>query len=396
MGSSAGCQAAPVRSQIAKQLKAVESYKHQSFEPMMSARRRLAKEDYTIAIICALPHETAAASGMLQDIHEDLQEQDALDHNCYILGSIHNHNLVIASLPAGVYGTTSAATVAKDVQRTFRSLRFGLMVGIGGGAPSADNDIRLGDVVVSQPHGTSGGVIQYDRGKRLGEQDIRQAGKLHSPPQVLLTALTRLQAEHEKRSNQIPLLISEMVQNLPKMDTEYTYPAHSHDRLFYAEYEHPESNSTCDACDPSQEVRRKPRKDASPKVHYGNIASGNQVIKHGLARERLRKEFDVLCFEMEAAGLMEEFPCLVIRGISDYADSHKNKNWQKYAAATAAAFAKELLLVMSANQLLSTPNRTPGSVREISIQNDEEYPKDEESPRYFNQDWTEEEEKLLV
>ena len=54
----------------------------------------------------------------------------------------------------------------------------------------------------------------------------------------------------------------------------------------------------------------------------------------------------MLCFEMEAAGLMNNFPCLVVRGICDYADSHKNKQWQPYAAATAAAYAKELLSVI--------------------------------------------------
>ena len=57
----------------------------------------------------------------------------------------------------------------------------------------------------------------------------------------------------------------------------------------------------------------------------------------------------VLCVEMEAAGLMDDFPCLVIRGICDYADSHKNKRWQPYAAATAAAYAKELLSTIPAH-----------------------------------------------
>jgi nucleoside phosphorylase len=54
----------------------------------------------------------------------------------------------------------------------------------------------------------------------------------------------------------------------------------------------------------------------------------------------------VLCFEMEAAGLMNSFPCLVIRGICDYADSHKNKRWQAYAAGAAAAYAKKVLSVI--------------------------------------------------
>jgi len=107
----------------------------------------------------------AAAEVMLDEIHEDLQEQDTSDHNSYKLGRIQNHNVVIACLPVGIYGTNSAANVSKDMVRTFKSIRFGLMVGIGGGAPSATNDVRLGDVVVSQPSRTNGGVIQSIVGK---------------------------------------------------------------------------------------------------------------------------------------------------------------------------------------------------------------------------------------
>jgi nucleoside phosphorylase len=78
-------------------------------------------------------------------------------------------------------------------------------------------------------------------------------------------------------------------------------------------------------------------------IHYGAIASGNKVMKNGKARDMIARELDVVCFEMEAAGLMDTMSCLVIRGICDYADSHKSKEWQRYAAATAAAYARELL-----------------------------------------------------
>ena len=63
---------------------------------------------------------------------------------------------------------------------------------------------------------------------------------------------------------------------------------------------------------------------------------------------------DVLCFEMEAAGLMGNFPCLVIRGVCDYADAQKSKRWQEYAAAVAAAYAKELLSVVPVRQVWKT------------------------------------------
>jgi nucleoside phosphorylase len=88
-----------------------------------------------------------------------------------------------------------------------------------------------------------------------------------------------------------------------------------------------------------------------PYLHYGLVASGNQVIKHGLTRAKVGEELGVLCFEMEAAGLMNHFKCLVIRGICDYCDSHKNKIWELYEAATAVAYAKELLLVIPAHRV---------------------------------------------
>jgi nucleoside phosphorylase len=317
----------------------------------MSRRRALAKNDYTVGWVCALPHEMMAAKGMLDEIHEDLQEQDTSDLNSYMLGQIHHHNIVIASLPAGVYGTTPAATVAKDMLRTFPSIRFGLMVGIGGAAPSSTHDIRLGDVVVSEPSGTSGGVIQYDRGKTTQEGKFQRTGSLNSPPTILLTALGRLKAEHEGSESKIPLFLTKMIKRYPKMRREYAFQGEAHDQLYQALYDHPESNATCGMCDPQEQVQRECRDDTDPQIHYGNIASSNQVMKHGVTRDRLCKELDVLCFEMEAAGLMPDFPCLVIRGICDYSDSHKNKKWQKYAAATAAGFAKELLSVLSADRV---------------------------------------------
>ena len=115
-----------------------------------SAIKEREQSDYTVGWICALPIEASAAMGMLDETHVSLP-QAATDSNNYTLGRIGVHNAVIACLPAGIIGNNSAATVAAQVRSTFTSLRFGLMVGIGGGVPSEENDIRLGDVVVSQP-----------------------------------------------------------------------------------------------------------------------------------------------------------------------------------------------------------------------------------------------------
>ncbi|KAK2018629.1 purine and uridine phosphorylase [Colletotrichum eremochloae] len=297
----------------------------------------------------------AAARGMLDDVHPNLSEQDAADHNSYVLGEVQGHNVVIACLPAGIYGTTPAATVAKDLLRTFKSIRFGLMVGIGGGAPSQElgRDVRLGDIVVSQPSGTSGGVIQYDRGKTVQEGEFQRTGSLNAPPQVLLAALSRLQADHLIEDSKMPQFLQELVSKSPKrMKKKFSHQGVANDHLFHVGYDHVSSNTTCEQCDPSQIVKRGDRDDTDPVIHYGNIASGNRVIKDAKTRDRLSEELGgVFCFEMEAAGL-QDFPCLVIRGICDYADSHKNKDWQEYAAAAAAAFAKELLSVISPTRVL--------------------------------------------
>src|SRR5580658_3732691 len=175
----------------------------------MATARTLHHHDYTVGWVCALPLEMAVAKAMLDEIHTDLPTSSN-DQNTYVLGRIRAHNVVIACLPSGVYGTTSAATVASQMLFTFRSIRFGLMVGIGGGVPGKDVDIRLGDVVVSKPTGGFGGVVQYDFGKTVAQGVFERTGGLNKPPPILLTAIARLQADQMMETSRIPKLLSEM------------------------------------------------------------------------------------------------------------------------------------------------------------------------------------------
>lgn len=308
-------------------------------------------QDYTVGWVCALPLELTAAMAMLDEEHSPLP-QEASDDNVYTLGQIGEHNVVIACLPAGQTGNNSAATVAAQMRYRFKAIRFGLMVGIGGGVPGKEHDIRLGDVVVSKPGKQDGGVIQYDLGRTIKEGRFVRNGLLNAPPAVLLNAVSTLQAIHNIRGHRLVQYL--LVMDTPRLKPKYTYQGTDNDALFEAEYDHVGNGMTCDQCDTSRLVSRPARDGIEPVVHYGTIASGNQVMRHGATRERWRRESDVLCFEMEAAGLMNAFPCLVIRGICDYADSHKNKRWQGYAAATAAAYAKELLRIIPSTQVADT------------------------------------------
>jgi nucleoside phosphorylase len=303
-----------------------------------------ARDEYTVGWICALYFELAAAQAILDELHKGVQERDPVDKNSYTLGRVEDHNVAITCLPAGKYGTNDAASVANDMVRTFTNIKIVLLVGIGGGIPSPAHDIRLGDIVVSQPSGTSGGVIQYDIGKIHKGSKLQRTGHLNSPPTALLTALNRVKAEHYVRGTQIPNILRQMILAHPKMAEDgHTFSRLPNDQLYHDTCEHSSFDPTCHECESSHEVLRLPRNSTDPIIHYGTIASGNQVIKDTATREQLKKDYDALCVEMEGAGVMAVIPCLVIRGISDYADSRKNDIWQKYAATTAAAFAKELL-----------------------------------------------------
>ncbi|KAL3461840.1 nucleoside phosphorylase domain-containing protein [Aspergillus heterothallicus] len=296
---------------------------------------------YTVGWICALHEELTAAKAMLDERHERLPQPEH-DNNSYILGMISGHNVAIACLPAGEYGTNAAASVATQMRSTFPGIRFLLMVGIGGGVPETA-DIRLGDVVVSTPTGEYGGVVQFDLGKTVGDGRLVHTGMLNRPPQKLLTAVGNLRSERAMGFDRMTRFLGHMVKEFPEMSS-FQYPALASDNLFRTDYEHCGGYNPCaECCDQRMLVSRNQRPSTRPQIHYGLIASGNQVMKHAASRARIAEQYKILCFEMEAAGLMNQFPCLVIRGICDYADSHKNKQWQCYAAATAAAYAKELL-----------------------------------------------------
>ncbi|KAI6345513.1 hypothetical protein MCOR25_011023 [Pyricularia grisea] len=308
----------------------------------------IAPENFTVGWICALPIELAAAAEMMDEEFADLP-CNPTDSNIYSFGRIGNHNVVAACLPAGQMGTNQAAVVASHMNASFPSLRFGVLVGIGGGVPNldADIDIRLGDVVISQAADHYGGVVQYDFGKTGADGRVARTGSLNAPPRILLNALAKLRANDFRDRTQV-------VGHLSKLSSQpkFASPGPENDMLYEASSQH-KAGATCVKCRPEDMVDRETRTTTDPRLFFGTIASGNQVMKDGLTRDRYSRELGgVLCFEMEAAGLMNSFPCIVVRGICDYADAHKNKRWQPYAAATAAACAKELLSVIPREKVL--------------------------------------------
>ncbi|RWA09398.1 hypothetical protein EKO27_g5703 [Xylaria grammica] len=318
----------------------------------MAPLTRKTHDAYNVAILCALDLERNGVRYMLDEEHQRLPTQPG-DSNSYTLGELHGHNVVLACLPSQ-QGKGAAATVATNMSRSFPSIKWRLFVGIGGGVPSDKHDIRLGDVVVSMPEGEHAGVVQYDLG-RATNSGFELKGFLWPLPALLRNAAQDMRSDHLGRDNKIGEYMDTMFTKWPRM-TSYKQPLEP-DILFSANVPHPDGARACtSSCDPSQAVARPMRQFDGPEIHYGLIASGDAVIKNAAARDEIAERLgDVLCFEMEAAGLMTEYPSIVIRGISDYADSHKNKNWQNYAAGTAAACAKEFLSYINPGDAATEP-----------------------------------------
>ncbi|KAJ5987969.1 kinesin light chain [Penicillium waksmanii] len=297
------------------------------------------RDEYTVGWVCPMEDDLTAAQILLDEQHQSPTVDDT-EANVYKLGSIGDHNVVLASLPAGKIGANSAATLATEMKHAFPAIRFWLLVGVGGGVPGKNVDIRLGDVVVSHPVNDHGGVVQYDLGRYI-PSGFKRRGFLNGPPAILLAAIMKLQSNQD-------LGRSSLTPNLSRLSKQpkFRHDQAGNDVLFEATYSHV-GDEGCVSCASSKEIKRQQRVAGPPEVHYGTIASGNRVMRDGVDRDKVCSEIgEVLCFEMEAAGLMNNFPCLVIRGIGNYSDSHKNKRWQPYAAATAAAYTKELLLIV--------------------------------------------------
>ncbi|KAI4733960.1 hypothetical protein E4T50_15485 [Aureobasidium sp. EXF-12298] len=293
-------------------------------------------EQYTVGWICAIKPEFVAAQEFLDEEHEPPSYIASKDNNSYALGRMHHHNVAIAMLPDGEYGLSSAAVVARDMLHTFPNIRIGMMVGIGGG---------------------NSGVFEYDFGKTIQEHEFTYTKHLDQPPPSVRAAVGRVQADFERKGHNIREVVQTIVEKNKRL-RKYRRPDPSKDVLYHSDIVHPYGSDVCaTACGTSPERHvSRPNRDEDegeddPVIHYGLIASANQLMKDANIRDRLAADKGVLCFEMEAAGLMNHFPCLVVRGICDYSDTHKNDNWHGYSAMTAAAYAVEVLRRLPPNKV---------------------------------------------
>ncbi|EXA33707.1 hypothetical protein FOVG_15010 [Fusarium oxysporum f. sp. pisi HDV247] len=332
------------------------------------------RRGFEIAIICALPLEADAVEALF-DHHWDDEDppfdKERGDPNAYSTGVIGRHNVVLAYMPG--MGKVNAAVVASNWGKSFPGIKLALIVGVCGVVPFKlnEDEIVLGDVIISD------GIIQYDFGRQLPGRFARKDTLLDSlgrPNQEIRGILTKLKTLWHRRQ-----LSAKMVEYLdvlrqePELRAEY--PGSTKDRLFEASYRHTEDQKSCEqlGCNGGLVLRSRLEITGArptPDVHVGLMASGDSVLKSGKDRDRIAAAEGVIAFEMEGAGVWDSFPCIVVKGACDYADSHKSKVWQRYAAATAAACAKAFLSfwVPSLTQAANPESSLPLQSRDSSNQ----------------------------
>lgn len=333
--------------------------------------RPQSRNGFEIAIICALPLEYDAVEALFDDVYDvsgvAAYGKQSGDANWYRTGRIGPHNVVLTCMPE--MGKRNAASVASNLQISFPRVILALLVGICGAVPfpSEDTEVILGDVIISDK------VVEYDFGRQFPDGFRRNRPTpetLGGPNRTIRSFLSGLKTirMHDQLQDDL-WKYQQTIQH--QQNGKWRYPGTAQDLLFEANYrhkhyhQHPDTTCLCAKCrcssDPvcgkAMEVDcRKtgcmgslvPRyrlmaELPMPQVHFGSMASADTVMKSGEHRDEVAAIEKVMGFEMEGAGIWDVLPCVIIKGVCDYADSHKNKNWQNYAAATAASCTKAFL-----------------------------------------------------
>lgn len=356
--------------------------------------------DFHVGIVCTLDIEKQAIDKFFDEVHNaaDYGKLSG-DANYYKIGRIGRHNVVLVKLSGK--GTQYSARSVTDLSQSYPDIKVYLLVGICAGVPfrgrdrTQETETILGDVIIGDS------IVQTDYGKQNSEEYQRRTDRrevLGNPPLDIRNMLSHLKSEPEP-------LLDKMISNLEIIQAQdqekWNYKGVSEDRLFETSFRHRhyiwEMKCECINCKTKDDpichaalrdsctiigcagksnrlisrvrlatVTKNDRFTPKPLVHFGTIASANSVLKSGEHRDQIvQKERDqwneeIIAFEMEGAGMWDSRPCVIIKGVSDYADSHKNDIWHAYAAATAAACTKAFLELW----IPSDPLVTPPALRE--------------------------------
>ncbi|KAH8890224.1 purine and uridine phosphorylase [Thozetella sp. PMI_491] len=350
----------------------------------MSSTPPASRSDFEVAIICALPTEYNAVSLLFDQFWDDggdTYQRHGGDYNHYTTGRIGKYNVVLALLPH--MGKAEAASAAASMRSSYQALKLALLVGVCGGIPEAPTgEILLGDVIISKS------VVQYDFGRQYPDRFTRKdtvEDNLGRPNKDIRGLLALFETDRgielleQRTATFLEQLQARANTKRRQGKDRYKYPGTAQDKLFAPNYRHKHRGSSaciCNGCvnetDPvctealsmscndlgceathlearqrlhdKTQLEQEGSLDAQqPFLHIGAVASSDTVLKSARHRDTIARQEGVIAFEMEGAGVWDEVPCIIVKGVCDYADSHKHKSWQDFAAATAASAAKAIL-----------------------------------------------------
>ncbi|PLN81271.1 purine and uridine phosphorylase [Aspergillus taichungensis] len=331
----------------------------------MSPGATVDNSDFHIGILCALPLESRAVRGIFDEIdgfdNDSHFTRASTDTGSYTAGKIGPHSVVLGHLPG--MGLVDTANFAQRFLSSFAKLQLVLLVGVCGGSPRDDkcHEIRLGDVIIGTRAIKSdlGRLYQDGLQSRGGKEDTlgRQSPEIRG-------FINKLESYKHPLRETTARYLSQL---LAKPEFQMSlYPGSDKDKLFNHNYLHKHYDSkvcqckhpskSCDAaretlcnqlgCDSQHLIQRNRLQSQvlnSPALHFGTMASRDAVIKYADYREYMFRKEKAIGFDMESAGLWEYLPTVIVKGVCDYADSHKNNLWQDYAAASAAACTRAVL-----------------------------------------------------
>ncbi|XP_011881465.1 PREDICTED: uncharacterized protein LOC105569537 isoform X2 [Vollenhovia emeryi] len=282
------------------------------------------------------------------------------ESNVYTLGNVGTHRIVCTKLPT-VGHTREAMTAAGNTTTrllgTFQKVDFVFLVGVGGGVPhytDYNKHVRLGDVVISHPTPLNKkyAYVYCESAKMNESGNYHFETKEYCPPNLSLqeiAATLKKQAENEA----FPpwqTYMREGLQNLVNQsEHDFNAPPPESDKLYMAigerdviEVSHPIA--------PQDSINK--RIDGYFRIHLAPVASGRQVARDDQLRQKFASRFGALAFDAEMDAVVESIlgNCrenfVVIRGIADYKDGTRIKEWQPYAALAAASVMKAIICAM--------------------------------------------------
>ncbi|KAF4549452.1 Hypothetical protein D9617_21g096730 [Elsinoe fawcettii] len=326
---------------------------------------------FQVAIMCALPLEADAVIAALDKVESNTAQKYGAaqeDSNSYTIGEMSGHPVVVVHFEG--MGKVAAAKATANANHSFPNLKLVLLAGICGGVPVTPDgkQIYIGDLILS----TS--IKQYDFGRQLvGRFEAKRGADAINPRPLegVRSLLKMLDTTHHRKTLQED--INATMDLLARQSTCYAWPDSDGRSYFPSHHHHKHSVVTttadpcdcqtggvcdiacktscvdlkCDSasmvvrCETCRSSRSTCRHDA--QIMFGIVGTGDTVFKSGTHRDQESKSHNLIAFAMEAAGPWEYLPTIVVKAVCDYADGHKIKEWQHYAAGIAAAGVKAIL-----------------------------------------------------